>query len=332
MPEPVISVLLPARDAAATLPEALGGLLAQRGAPAFEIVCVDDASTDETGRILHEAARRDARLRVVRGKGEGLVAALELGLSSCRGRYLARMDADDRVHPDRLALQAALLDREPALGAVGSDVLIFPWPLSPGLFRLQEWLTSLRTPADLHRERFIDAPLVHPGWMLRRAALEAVGSYQDHGWPEDWDLLLRLAQKGYGLGKVPRTLLWWRDSPGRLTRTGKAYSADALRDLRAFHLAAGPLRARPCEIWGAGPTGKRLARALEGHGVRTRRFVDVGEKREARGAPVVGPGALGPPTDALLLVAVGAAGARETIRAALGGAGWVEGRDYVCVA
>ena len=332
MTDPVVSVLLPARNAERTLAEALEGLFAQRGAPPFEIVCVDDGSTDATGLLLHEAARRDDRLRVVRGEGLGLVAALGLGLSHCRGRYVARMDADDRVHPDRLGLQAALLDGDPSLGAVGSDVLIFPWPLSPGLFRLQEWLNSLRTGADLLRERFIDVPLVHPSWMLRRSALDAVGGYQDRGWPEDWDLLLRLAAGGFTLGKVPRTLLWWRDSAGRLTRTHAAYSPDALRSLRAHHLASGPLRSRPCEIWGAGPTGKRLARALEAEGVRVRRFIDVSGQTEARGAPVVGPGALGPPTDALLVVAVGAAGARETIRAALGGAGWAEGTDYLCAA
>lgn len=331
--DPAISVLLPARNAAGTIGEALGGLCAQRGAPPFEIVCVDDGSTDATPALLAHAAERDPRIRVLRGEGRGLVRALNLGLSRCRAPLIARMDADDRVHPDRLRLQADLIAREPALGAVGSDVLLFPWPLSPGLFRLQEWLTSLETPADLVRERFIDAPLVHPSLMLRRSALDAVSGYQDLGWPEDWDLLLRLIARGFGLGKVRRPLLYWRDSAGRLTRTGAAYSPDALRSLRAFHLAAGPLQGRPCEIWGAGPTGKRLARALEAHGIAVRRFIDVAPGRVlARGAPVAPPEQLGPPGDALLLIAVGAAGARETIRAWLRPLGWQEGSDFLCAA
>ena len=269
-------------------------------------------------------------MRVVTGEGKGLVAALQLGLAHCRGELVARMDADDRVHPDRLLVQAELLSRKPALGAVGSLVRCFPWPLTPGLFRLQEWLDAMVTEEQCALGRFIDAPLVHPATMFRKSALEAVGGYRDAGWPEDWDLLLRLYEAGHQLANVPRVLLWWRDSPRRLTRTGTAYSRQALRELRAHYLARGPLRDRPCEIWGAGPTGKRLARALEGNGVRVRRFVDVSpHKREARGVQVVPHSQLGPPGEALLLVAVTAPGARETIRAALRPLGWREGTHWL---
>jgi glycosyltransferase involved in cell wall biosynthesis len=331
--DPLVSFLIPARNAQATLAEALQGVLAQRGAPPYEVVCVDDASTDATGALLREAARRDARVRVVQGEGRGLVAALQRGLQSCRGALIARMDADDRVHPDRLALQTARLLREPALAAVGSRVLLFPWPLTPGLFRLQEWLDEVDSDERCALERFVDAPLVHPSTTFRRSALEAVGGYRDAGVPEDWDLRLRLVAAGHRIGKVPQTLLWWRDSAERLTRTGRAYSHDALRALRAEHLAAGPLRGRPCEVWGAGPTGKRLARALEGRGVRVRRFIDVAvAKKVARGAPVVGPEQIGAPSEALLLVAVGANGARPTLRAALQRLGFVEGRDWLLAA
>ncbi len=328
-----ISVLLPARDAEATLPEALSGVLAQRGAPPFEVICVDDGSRDGTGRFLHEAARRDPRVKVIRGAGAGLVPALQLGLAHCKGALIARMDADDRVHPDRLALQAELLARKPALGAVGSLVRCFPWPLSAGLFRLQEWLDSVVTAEQCALGRFIDAPLVHPSATFRRSALEAVGGYRDQGWPEDWDLLLRLHAGGYALQNVPRVLLWWRDSPQRLTRTGTAYSREALRELRAHHLAAGPLQARPCEIWGAGPTGKRLARALEARGVRVRRFIDVApHKLLARGVPVVPPVRLGPPGEAFLVVAVAAPGARPTIEAFLSAQGFRPGADWLFAA
>src|SRR5437868_8877864 len=122
----MISVLLPVRNASATLPEALASLHAQRGAPPVEIVCVDDASTDGTPALLG----RDARIKTVRGEGRGLVAALNLGLSHCRGDLIARMDADDVAHPDRLRLQAAQLEKDHSLGAVGSLIECFPRPLS----------------------------------------------------------------------------------------------------------------------------------------------------------------------------------------------------------
>lgn len=326
-----LSVLLPVRDAAATLPEALDSLLCQRGAPPFEVVCVDDASGDGSGALLEQAARRDHRIRIVRGEGRGLVAALNQGLAHCRGSFIARMDADDLAHPDRLRLQCARLEEDPRLGAVGSLVACFPGPLAPGLARLEAWLNATVTAEECHNGRFVEAPLVHPSAMLRRQALGQ--GWQERGWAEDWDLFLRLAEEGWRLAKVPQTLLRWRDSPGRLTRTGAAYRAAQMVRLRAHYLARGPLRGRPFCVWGAGPTGKRLARALEDHGLRPQAFFDVGGvKRVARGLPVLGEDELPPPGEVFLLCAVGAAGAREEIRAALQARGHREGVDFLFAA
>lgn len=326
-----ISVLLPAKDASATLEEALAGVLAQREAPPFEVICVDDASVDSTPSLLAETARRDARVRVVRGEGRGLVAALNLGLAHCRGEWIARMDADDRVHPDRLRLQADLLARDPSLGAVGSLVHCIPRPLSAGLARLESWLNRTVSKQECRNARFIEAPLVHPSATFRREALRE--GWEDHGWAEDWDLLLRLLDGGWEVAKVPEVLLEWRDSPRRLTRTGEAYTEEAMSRLRAHHLARGPLDGRQFDIWGAGPTGKRLARELERHQLRPRAFYDVDRsKRVARGRPVLGGPDLPPPGGALVLCAVGAAGAREEIRAVLEGRGYLEGRDFLFAA
>ena len=326
----MISVLLPARNAEATISLAIEGLLAQRGAPPFEVVCVDDASIDRTAALLHRFARGDSRVRLVPGEGRGLVPALQLGLSHCRGELIARMDADDVVHPDRLRLQVDLLSSDAALGAVGSLVRCFPGPLTPGLARLERWLDSVVTAEECAAARFVEAPLVHPSTTFRREALVAVGGWRDAGWAEDWDLLLRLTERGWRLAKVPEVLLFWRDSPRRLTRTGEAYQPRRMLELRAHHLARGPLRERPFDIWGAGPTGKRLARALEPYGRKPRRFFDVDpRKRVARGLPVLGASELRRPEEALIVCAVGAAGAREDIRAQLEPRGFEEGRDFL---
>jgi glycosyltransferase involved in cell wall biosynthesis len=330
---PEISVLLPARDAASTLGAALEGVRAQQGAPPFEIVCVDDGSSDGTPALLAQAAREDPRVRVVRGEGRGLVAALTLGLSHCRGALVARMDADDLVHPDRLRLQAAWLAAHPALGAVGSLVRLIPRPLTPGLLRLEEWLDEQRTEEQCAHARFIEAPLVHPSITFRRAALDAAGGFQDRGWAEDWDLLLRLVEAGYALAKVPEVLLWWRDSPSRLTRTGPAYREEQMVRLRAHYLARGPLRGRPFDLWGAGPTGKRLLRALEPHGLRPRRVIDIDPRKQvARGVRITQADQVGAPDGTLVLCAVGARGARESIRAALEPLGYREGSDFLFAA
>lgn len=327
----LISILLPARDASATLPDALRGLLRQQGAPPFEVVCVDDASVDATPALLAAAARADERIRVVRGAGRGLVPALNLGLSHCRGELIARMDADDLVHPDRLRLQAEALARDASLGAVGSLIRCFPTPLSPGLARLEDWLNATVTAEQCRNGRFVEAPLVHPSATFRREAL--AGGWEDHGWAEDWDLLLRLCEQGWQLAKVPSVLLRWRDSPERLTRTGAAYREENMFRLRAHYLSRGPLRGRSFDIWGAGPTGKRLARELEAHGLRPRAFYDVdARKRLARGRAVLTERDLPAAGEALMLCAVGALGAREEIRPVLEARGYREGSDFLFAA
>ena len=333
MLQDVISVLLPARDAEATISVAIEGLLAQRGAPRFEVVCVEDGSTDATATLLQRYARSDDRVRVVPGEGRGLVAALQLGLSHCRGDLIARMDADDVVHPDRVRLQADLLSSDATLGAVGSLVRCFPGPLTSGLARLEQWLNSTVTADQCAAGRFVEAPLVHPSTMFRRDALADAGGWRDAGWAEDWDLLLRLVARGWRLCKVPEVLLDWRDSPGRLTWTGGVYQRERMFDLRAHHLAHGPLRDRPFDVWGAGPTGKRLARALEPYRLRPGRFWDVDpRKHEARGLPVLSSCELHRPEGSLILCAVGAVGAREDIRAQLESRGFQEERDFLFAA
>ena len=324
-------MLMPAKDAAPTLAEALDGVLAQRGAPPFEVVCVDDASSDGTRALLEQAARRDRRLRIVSGEGRGLVDALNHGLEHCRGELIARMDADDLVHPDRLRLQAGMFASDQTLGAVGSLIECFPGPLAPGMARLEEWLNATVSKEQCRKARFIDAPLVHPSILFRRDALGR--GWEDRGWAEDWDLLLRMSEAGWEMAKVPQTLLFWRDSPQRLTRTGASYRQEQIFRLRAHHLARGPLRARQFDIWGAGPTGKRLARELEALGQRPRAFYDVDrKKRIARGRPVFGADELPAPGAALMVCAVGARGAREEIRALLEGRNYREGEHFLFAA
>ena len=313
---------MPARNAAATLPDALRGLQEQRGAPPTEIVCVDDASTDSTPRILENAG-----VTVVKGDGIGLVAALNKGLAHCRGGYIARMDADDLVQPDRLRLQIEMLESDRSLGAVGS--LVTCDETSPGLKRLETWLNSVTTKEQCRNARFIEAPLVHPSTTFRREALK--NGWEDHGWAEDWDLLLRLVEEGWELAKVPQNLLHWRDFAGRLTRTHPAYREDRMFKLRAHYLARGPLKAREFDIWGAGPSGKRLARELETLGKTPRAFYDVDRnKRIARGHPVLHEPPR--PGESLLICAVGAAGARDEIRAMLAPAGFLEGEHFLFAA
>jgi glycosyltransferase involved in cell wall biosynthesis len=116
---------MPCYNASATLPEARDSLQRQT-LPDYEILAVDDGSTDETARILAAWAAVDARVRPVTVPHGGIVTALNVGLARCSAPYVARMDADDRAHPERLARQTAYLDAHPQVDVVSCRVAAFP--------------------------------------------------------------------------------------------------------------------------------------------------------------------------------------------------------------
>ena len=252
----------------------------------------------------------------------GLVSALVRGLAECRAALVARHDADDCMHRDRLALQVALLDRSPELAGVGCHVRLFPrGALGPGMRAYEQWLASVRSPADVRREAFVECPLAHPSLVLRSDALRAY-SYRDLGWPEDYDLVLRLLGAGYELGVVPRRLLAWRHTEDRLSQRSAVYAPDRFTACKAHHLASGLLaRERRYWLWGYGGTGRALARALRGLDRHPDAIVELHPRRigqRIQGAPVIAPTELGAPGVLPLVVSVAGAAARTLMRAGPG--------------
>lgn len=333
---PILSVLMPCYNAAHTLPEALDSLARQTLAD-FEVVAVDDGSTDETPVILKAWAGRDERVCVLTGPHEGILPALNAGLVACRAPLVARMDADDRSHPERLECQAAYLEMHPDTAVLGCLVKGFPaGQVREGLRIYLEWQNSLLTHEDICREMFVESPLAHPSIMFRREWVERVGGYQEHGWAEDYDLWLRLYLAGAGFAKLPQVLLEWREVPERLTRTDSRYSLENFLRAKAYYLMRGPLKGRQAVfIWGAGMIGRRLSRHLLREGCPIVAFVDIDPRKigsTRHGLPILSPEALpawwGRYQTPVLLAAVGARGARRLIRQHLSAMGLREGQDW----
>ena len=330
-----MSVLLPVRNAAEFLGQCLSSLAAQTLAD-HEVIAVDDGSTDGSRADLDAAARSDPRLHVVAAEGRGLVAALNTGLREARGPLVARMDADDVAHPDRLALQRARLEADGATDILGCRVrLVGSAPGNAGMRAYVDWQNALLDHAAIVRDLFVESPLVHPSVMARATILRALGGYRDVDWPEDYDLWLRAHAAGRRFAKTRETLLDWRDRPGRLTRTDPRYSPDRFLALKLEALLAGPLsRPRPVVVWGAGPVGKAWSRALAARGLPVTAFVEVDPRKigqQIHGAPVVGVSDA-PRPGAFHLADVGIGEARERIRIEAARLGLVEGRDLVAVA
>lgn len=347
---PLVSFLIPVFNAERTVELAVRSVLGQRGLDASEIeyVVVDDGSTDSTFDLLNQLAAQDSRLRLIRLAHQGQVPALVEGQTHCRGEFIARMDADDIAHPDRLAAQLELMRTDPRLGLVGTQVRYFPRNrVREGLLYYESWLNSLLEGFDtlsvnekIQREIFVECPLAGPTYLLRREAFEAVGCYRDHrNWPEDYDLVLRVAAAGWHLGGATgKALHLWRDHPERASRTDQRYSEESFRSLKIHYLLKMQLAGgrRPVSICGAGPVGKAWLKDLQAEGVTVRCLVEVNPRKIGKrihGVPVVQAEELKQLEDpGLILGAVGQKGARENIRASLNPLGFVEGKDYIFVA
>ncbi len=337
---PKVSVVLPIRNAGAFLSDCLRSLQRQTLGE-FEVIAVDDGSTDATPSILESFASLDARVRIHRIGCQGLISALNQGLERARGEFIARIDADDLAHPRRFELQLEAFARDPDIDVVSSQVSHFPRPEVGAGYRIYEdWLNSLIDHAAILRDRFIESPIPHPSVMIRRRVLEDVGGYRDMEWPEDYDLWLRLAQNGCRFAKVPRVLCLWRQHDSRLTKVDSRYSVEKFLTCKAYHLAEGPLRnARQVIVWGAGQTGRRLSKHLKRFGCRLAAFIDIDPRKigsTLRALPIHPPEALtrimSPGSGDVVLAAVSSRGARALIRERLDNSLLRETMDYWCVA
>jgi glycosyltransferase involved in cell wall biosynthesis len=299
-------------------------------------VVVDDGSTDATPGLLADTARADPRFTLVTTTRRGLVAALATGLERCTAPFVARMDADDWMHRDRLAAQLVAFADQPSRSALGTWVRIFPRErLTEGRRGYEQWLNGLTDCDDVRRDAFVECPIAHPSLMIRRDVLQAFG-YRDCGWAEDYDLILRLIAAGHEIAVVPRRLLGWRDSSGRLSRRSADYSLDRFTACKAAHLAAGFLsRTSHYVLWGYGSTGRALRRALLAHHRTPSQIVELHPGRigqRIHGAPVIHPDALRGLHGIPIVVSVAGAGPRGQIRQALVAMGFRELDDFVCAA
>ena len=304
------SWLIPVHNGGSWLAEAVASAYAECG-PSDEVVVVDDGSTDSAVAQLQSRAR----LRVIHKSRSGLVAALEAGRAACLGTYIARLDADDRALPGRLACQLTALERDQTLAAVGGKARLFTdeGKVPEGMAKYVAWVNGLEDP---HRELLVESPMLHPAVTFRASAVEAIGGYLTGDMPEDYDLWLRLVLAGYRIDNVSETVVEIRDHHERLTRTDSRYRQVAFDRCRRNFLKDRVLP-HPTRVvrWAGRRGGRPWLRWLQQQGHALPAVIDITQSTVRAEVPVMPPAALQHLAFDRLLVSVGTRGAREDIRA-----------------
>ena len=236
---------MPAKNTALFLAECMGSILAQTYTN-WELLVVDDNSTDTTFSILEDYRKQDKRIHIFKNTGNGIIDALRLAYSNSKGEFVTRMDADDIMHVDKLKImQVSLQASGKGYLATGLVKYFCDGEIGGGFKRYEEWLNSLSTLG---------------------ANFEEI--YNSDLYPEDYDLTFRFKEAGLKCIPTNQVLHYWRDYATRTSRTDENYADCSFIDIKLHHfLRLDYQKEMNLVVWGAGKKGKRVAELLLKEGI-----------------------------------------------------------------
>ena len=330
---------MPVRNAASTINRAVNSIRNQTFNH-WELIIVDDGSEDDTSNILQALATADHRIRIHTQKPLGIVKALNAGITHSSGELIARMDADDVSHPERLSLQSSFLNEDNKIDLLGTRVNFMGNPTQQkGYHSYVNWTNSLLSSESIRMNRFIESPFAHPSVMFRRTIVgDPMLFYRSGHFPEDYELWLRLIDQGVQMAKLPEYLLDWHDSSDRLSRRDPRYSPQSFYETKAKYLAQWLIQSannRPIWIWGAGRITRKRASLLSNEGIEFRGYIDIDPQKiggHFNGFQVIRPEDIPVIENPYIVSYVGNRGAREKIRNFLQGLGFSEESDFILAA
>lgn len=188
MQKPKISVLMPAYNAEKYIAEAIESILNQTFND-FEFIIVDDASTDQTQKIIERYKKKDKRIIYIKNKlNQGVCKSLNIGIERAKGRYVVRMDADDWSFPNRLKLQYDFMEKNPSIGISGGTMEVCDENMK--LINNRSYQLS---DSQIRKKIFLYSPFSHPSTIWRKEIMIKAGKYDERfDKAEDYDLYFRV--------------------------------------------------------------------------------------------------------------------------------------------
>ena len=258
-----ISILIPVRNGAQFLKECLDSIIGQTYTN-WELIIVNDNSTDSTEQILQDYQRQDSRIQYYTNTGIGIIEALKLAYIKSSGQLITRMDADDIMFPTKIELMALKL-KETGKGFVAVGLVeYFPKDgVGEGYLNYQEWLNKLTLAENNFDELYRECVIPSPSWMMYRDDFEKIGMFDSEMYPEDYELCFRMYKFGLKIASIPQVIHRWRDYSTRTSRTDDNYADNFFLKLKMhYFLKEHHKVGRPLLIWGAGNKAKELAQYL----------------------------------------------------------------------
>jgi glycosyltransferase involved in cell wall biosynthesis len=323
---------MPVFNAAPFLTESLQSIQKQTFSD-WELLAVDDGSTDASARILAQFAAQDSRIRVFENGKQGIIAALRKAYSESAGAFITRMDADDRMAPQKLERMFSCLEASGPGTVVTGLVKYFSdrGPLGDGYLKYEHWLNKLAISGQPFREIYKECVIPSPCWMVYRSDFEACDAFRPDTYPEDYDLCFRFYAQQLRHQAVEEVLHYWRDHSTRASRNDPNYSDTSFIDLKVpwfLKLDYDPVR--PLILWGAGKKGKRIARILNDNKVSFRWVCNTPRRwgTDVYGVRLESTAAVSALEKPQLIIAVAAPDDQQEITSALQAQGLSLGQDF----
>lgn len=331
---PKISIILPFFNADTNFDRALTSMVNQTYKD-FECILVNNNSTDKSVAIATEFCNKDARFQLLHEPKKGVVHAHNLGLENARGKYVARMDADDWSFPERLSMQVAFLEKNIDCDVVAGMAEYVPHKSDTlGFERYVNWSNGITDFKDIYTKQFIESPFINPTVMWRKSVSDRYGSYEEGDFPEDYELWLRWLANGVKFYKLFTNLLKWYDSESRLTRVDPKYSDEAFFKIKTKYLSVWLKSHNPfypkVVVWGASKISRKRAKVLEDHGIVVTGYIDISAKRQIE-KKIIYYKNIRTPLEIFILVYLKEETMRSDTQHFLEGKGFVEGVNYLLV-
>ncbi|GAB5551722.1 MAG: glycosyltransferase [Saprospiraceae bacterium] len=254
---------MPVYNATPFLEECLDSIC-QQSFTNWELLAVDDYSTDNSRQILAAYAKKDKRIQVFQNQAKGIIPALRMAFAQSKGEFVTRMDADDRMPLDKLVkMQDLLLIKGKGVVVTGLVEYFSATGIRDGYHRYEKWLNTILLKGRAYEEIYRECVIPSPAWMIYREDLLTCGAFESSQYPEDYDLVFRFYKAGFRIAVVSDLLHYWRDHPERSSRTMEQYANSAYFALKVpYFLKLDYDPNRPLVLWGAGKKGKAVAKLL----------------------------------------------------------------------
>ncbi|WP_291871570.1 glycosyltransferase family 2 protein [Maribacter sp.] len=263
MQNSLVSILIPVKNTEAFLEECLDSIL-QQDYKNWEVLAIDDGSTDSSATILKSYAEVDSRIQVFTNSGSGIIDALRLAYAKSNGNFITRMDSDDIMPSNKLSTMVdSLVEKGTGYLATGKVLYFAKEGISNGYARYESWLNSLTEKGDNFKEIYKECVIPSPCWMAHKEDFDSSGAFFSSRYPEDYDLAFRFYENGLKVIPCDTILHHWRDYSYRTSRTSEHYAANYFIDLKMHYFLQLDFNPnRPLALWGAGNKGKEIAKIL----------------------------------------------------------------------